>query len=100
MANTSFNVREIIWAKIRGYPWWPAVIMGTEDDNKEKKYKVQFIGDGTHASLAKKCLEKFEKGFQLYSNTKKKDLSESINKAKEMYDKTATRETEMKTMME
>ena len=72
MSNVSFNVGEVIWAKIRGYPYWPAMITGTEDDNREKKYAISFIGDNTHASLAKKCLEKFEKGLQLYSNTKKK----------------------------
>ena len=59
MSNISFNVGEIIWAKIRGYPWWPAIITGAEDDNREKKYTVSFIGDHTHSSLAKKCLEKF-----------------------------------------
>ena len=59
MSNMSFNVGEIIWAKIRGYPWWPAIITGTEDDNREKKYAVLFIGDNTHSSLAKKYLDKF-----------------------------------------
>ena len=41
MSNTSFNVGEVIWAKIRGYPWWPAMITGTEDDNREKN--MQFL---------------------------------------------------------
>ena len=85
MSNTSFNVGEVIWAKIRGYPWWPAMITGTEDDNREKKYAVSFIGDNTHSSLAKKCLEKFEKGLKMYSNTKKKNLLDTIEKAKEIY---------------
>ena len=100
MSNVSFNVGEIIWAKMRGYPWWPAIITGTEDDNREKKYAISFIGDNTHASLAKKCLEKFEKGLQLYSNTKKKNLSESIEKAKEIYyNKNGIKEKEIKTMI-
>ena len=86
MSNNSFIVGEVIWAKIRGYPWWPAQITGTNDDNaREKKYSISFIGDHTHASLNKKFLEKFEKGLKLYSNTKKKNLSESIEIAKGMY---------------
>jgi len=100
MSNISFNVGEIIWAKIRGYPWWPAIITGTDDDIREKKYAVSFIGDNTHSSLAKKCLEKFEKGLQLYSNTKKKNLSESIERAKEIYyNKNGIKDKEIKTII-
>lgn len=100
MSNTSFNVGEIIWAKIRGYPWWPAMITGTEDDNREKKYAVSFIGDNTHSSLAKKCLEKFEKGLKMYSNTKKKNLIETIEKAKEIYyNKNGMKDKEIKDIM-
>ena len=43
MSNNSFIVGEVIWAKIRGYPWWPAQITGTNDDNaREKKYSISF----------------------------------------------------------
>ena len=100
MSNISFNVGEIIWAKIRGYPWWPAIITGAEDDNREKKYTVSFIGDHTHSSLAKKCLEKFEKGLKMYSNTKKKNLIETIEKAKEIYyNKNGIKDKEIKDIM-
>ena len=99
-SNASFNVGEIIWAKIRGYPWWPAIITGTEDDNREKKYAVSFIGDNTHSSLAKKCLDKFEKGLKTYTTTKKRNLLESIEKAKEIYyNKNGLKDKEIKYMM-
>lgn len=61
-------------------------ITGTKDDNKEKKYIINFIGDNTHANLNKKDLAKFEKEYKTYSNTKKKDLLDSIKKAKELYE--------------
>jgi hypothetical protein len=100
MSNISFNVGELIWAKIRGYPWWPAIITGTEDDNREKKYNVSFIGDKSHSSLAKKCLEKFEKGLKLYSNTKKKNLQDVIEKAKIIYyNKNGNKDKEILFMM-
>ena len=100
MSNISYNVGEIIWAKIRGYPWWPAIITGTEDDNKEKKYAVSFIGDNTHSSLAKKCLDKFEKGLKSYTSTKKRNLLDSIEKAKEIYyNKNGLKDKEIKYMM-
>jgi hypothetical protein len=81
-----FTVDEIIWAKIRGYPWWPAMIKGIEEDNKEIKYRVSFIGDNTHATLPKRNLSKFEKEYKINSNTKKKNLLDSIKIAKELYD--------------
>ena len=34
-----FTVDEIVWGKIKGYPWWPAKITEIEEDNKEKKYR-------------------------------------------------------------
>ena len=30
-----YEIGEIIWAKIRGYPWWPAIVY--EIDNKDNK---------------------------------------------------------------
>ena len=81
-----FTVDEIIWAKIGGYPWWPAMIKGIEEDNKEIKYRVSFIGDNTHATLPKRNLNKFEKEYKIHSNTKKKNLLDSIKIAKELYD--------------
>ena len=91
----NFNVGEVVWAKIRGYPWWPGYIRGIEDDNKEKKFVVQFIGDNTFSNIPKKQLTfffffkkqlgKFEKEYEIHSNTKKKDLKESIKIALDMY---------------
>lgn len=81
-----FTVGEIVWAKIRGYSWWPALINGIEEDNKEEKYRVSFINHNTHATLPKKHLFKFEKKYKIYSNSKKKDLLESIKLAKQLYD--------------
>ena len=92
----NFNVGEIIWAKIRGYPWWPATITGTKDDTREKMYRVSFIGDKTFANLPKKFLAKFEKEFKNYSNTKQKKLVESIKEAKKMFNNKTTRGTFLK----
>jgi hypothetical protein len=29
----SFKVGELIWAKLKGYPWWPGVIVKIIDKN-------------------------------------------------------------------
>jgi hypothetical protein len=84
-SNCNFTVGEIVWGKIKGYSWWPAIIPGTRDDNKEKKYICNFIGDNSHASLIKKSIAKFEKELNNYSNTKKKDLLLAIKEAKRLY---------------
>ena len=84
-SNCNFTVGEIVWGKIKGYSWWPAIITGTRDDNKEKKYICNFIGDNSHASLIKKSIAKFEKELNNYSNTKKKDLLLAIKEAKNLY---------------
>lgn len=37
---------EVVWAKVKGHPWWPAVVLST-NDCKHKRYRVNFIGDAT-----------------------------------------------------
>ena len=71
-SNNNFLIGEIVWAKIRGYPWWPATVSEINDENKEKKYICNFIGDNSHASLFKRDLAKFEKELDNFSQTKKK----------------------------
>lgn len=59
-------------------------ITGIVDDNKEKKFVVGFIGDNTHSVLQKKNLNKFQKEYKNFANTKKRTLLDSIRLAKEM----------------
>jgi PWWP domain len=41
-----FDLEEIVWAKITGYPWWPAKI--TNKPNEEEPcYRVDFLGDNS-----------------------------------------------------
>ena len=79
-----FSVTEIVWAKIRGYPWWPAFVKSIHPDPKENKFKVYFIGDNTHATLPHSKITNFQKSYKDHSKTKKSKLLDSIKKAKEM----------------
>ena len=36
-----YNLNEVVWGKVRGYPWWPGVILAIN----EEVAKVHFIGD-------------------------------------------------------
>ncbi|CAD8043458.1 unnamed protein product [Paramecium primaurelia] len=81
-AEQSFRVNEIIWAKVLGYPWWPAKIASITNVNGKNGqycvYRVNFIGDTSHAQLRFDKLKKWNpKPIQL--ETKK--LKESIDLA-------------------
>lgn len=54
----NYNLEEIVWAKIGGYPWWPGYIKSYELNNV---YEVVFLGDLSRAFLNEKKIQKFEK---------------------------------------
>ena len=41
-----FELREIVWAKITGYPWWPARVTQMPT-GKTVHYRVDFFSDNT-----------------------------------------------------
>jgi hypothetical protein len=92
--ENSFHVGDIIWAKIRGYAWWPAKvkfiinqISRIEVVKPETKFSVRFIGDDSHAVLPEQKIKPFLKEFSKLSNTKMKRLQVSIQMAKDMLSK-------------
>jgi len=42
---------EVVWAKLKGYPWWPAVVLSMQVDrftlgkNGGRMVVVRFVGD-------------------------------------------------------
>jgi hypothetical protein len=87
---------EIVWAKVRGFPWWPAIVKGvnltirreesenTESESKETTIIAYFIGDDTHSELPVNKIEKFTAKLEEYSRTKKRSLLTSIAVAKKI----------------
>lgn len=47
--EATYQVNQIIWAKINGYPWWPAYINAPSDDGQ---FEVVFFGDFSRAVLS------------------------------------------------
>ena len=44
----SFEKGEVVWAKIKGYPWWPAVVgLNAETKFDSSKILVNFIGENS-----------------------------------------------------
>ena len=87
----SFKKGDVVWAKVKGYPWWPGEIRHitikqtkTEPKDKQTIYRINFIGDNTHVDVPKAKVENFEDKYAKYSQIKKKKLQKAIDKAKRM----------------
>jgi hypothetical protein len=44
-----FSLNELVWAKVKGYPWWPALVSSCK--NSKDQYTVNFIGHNSQYSL-------------------------------------------------
>ena len=86
--NDSFLEKEIIWAKIEGYPWWPSIIISKEknQESNEYIYSIILIGSYIRTNLTNKNISKFEKNYNQYSKAKDKELTEAINQANSLND--------------
>jgi len=42
-----FSPQEVVWAKLKGYPWWPAFVETVRParDIQNTEYTVRFFGD-------------------------------------------------------
>lgn len=92
--DKSFKKGEVVWAKVRGYSWWPGIVKKISlkiskaeikknlGNFKEVRILVKFIGDNSHSVLPLDKIEKFEKKFSEFSKTKKKTLLNSIKLAR------------------
>mmetsp|Transcript_21563 Transcript_21563/g.39440 ORF Transcript_21563/g.39440 Transcript_21563/m.39440 type:complete len:384 (-) Transcript_21563:2114-3265(-) len=70
----------IVWAKLRGFPWWPAIT--SHPSTSQDKVLVRFIGENTHSHLPLESIKDFKAFQSKYSNTKLKHLKVSIEYAK------------------
>lgn len=63
-----FKPRELVWAKIQGYPWWPGIINNIDEEADENsKFMVNFFGDTTYSYLDISKIAKFQDKFIDYS---------------------------------
>lgn len=80
VSQFDFKRGDTVWAKVRGYSWWPArigeVIGGRTA--AERKYKVDFLGDNTHQTVAYDKVCDFIDNYSKHSVTKKANLLDSI----------------------
>ena len=92
-----YKEKDIVWAKIKGYPWWPSIISHisfrntqTNGENiKEKIYSIELIGEKNNniSKVSKEKIEPFINNYDKYTNPKNPTLLKSIELAKKYTEK-------------
>ena len=93
--NNEYKEKDIVWAKVKGYPWWPSIIThisfrnnrASGENIREKIYTIEFIGEKNNAKVSKEKIETFNKNYELHTNTKNPLLIKSIELAKKNIEK-------------
>jgi len=75
-----FNVKDKVFAKIRGYPAWPAIISGVKADTPSRqRYNVYFYGTGERAECKSEELFPYEENkSKLGKPNKRKYFAEAL----------------------
>ncbi|KAE9540740.1 hypothetical protein AGLY_003985 [Aphis glycines] len=75
-----FNIKDKVFAKIRGYPAWPAIISGIKHDvPSRQKYNVYFYGTGERAECKSDELFPYEENkSKLGKPNKRKYFAEAL----------------------
>ena len=68
--TTFFQVGEIVWGKIKGYPYWPSKII---DISSNLIYTIKFYNDNSYAKLSSKFLLKYKENKNKISESNKKN---------------------------
>ncbi len=83
-----------MWAKVEGYPRWPATVMGVSDckASKERLYLVSFVGERSHARLPADKIIPYREGYDTYARRATKNLRKAIGIANEIQAGNTTRQ--------
>ena len=80
-----FNIGDIVFAKVKGFNWWPGKI--TEYFNSNDSYRIDFYEKKkTYCILKENSIKEFSEGYKMVNQKKiSKLLKDSINKAYKEY---------------
>eukprot|EP00826_Nyctotherus_ovalis_P053170 TRINITY_DN6868_c0_g1_i2.p1 TRINITY_DN6868_c0_g1~~TRINITY_DN6868_c0_g1_i2.p1 ORF type:complete len:1081 (+),score=227.50 TRINITY_DN6868_c0_g1_i2:98-3244(+) len=80
MTQNNYRLGEVVWAKVSGHPWWPAIIARFDTD----KIFVNFIGSNTHAKLPLTKIGKYEENYGRRAGKTRTNLVHAIKSADEL----------------
>jgi hypothetical protein len=83
MSSIHYYQDELVWAKIKGFSWWPGVVSSVDKgkDGNETQITVNFVGENSHAVLTLDKVMKYREGYAQCSQTKKRSLLDAIETA-------------------
>ena len=61
-----FKIKELCWAKIKGFPWWPAIIREIKYSNNKKYYNIGYICESKGSDLDGSSLKKWQENYELF----------------------------------
>ena len=70
-----FKIKELCWAKIKGFPWWPAIIREIKYSKNKKYYNIGYICESKGSDLDSSSLKKWKENYELFKQgwTSQKD---------------------------
>jgi hypothetical protein len=80
MTSSQYYQDDLVWAKVKGCSWWPAVIssVGKSRNNGEPQVTVNFVGHNSHAILPLDKIVNYRDRYSEFSKTKKRSLLDAI----------------------
>ena len=100
--NEDYKEKDIVWANVKGYSWWPSLISKVSikqittlgKTTKEKMYTIELLGEKFNTKVSSEKIEPFMKNIDKHTNKKNTSLVKSIDIAKRLIEKKNKKEKE------
>ena len=100
--NEDYKEKDIVWANVKGYSWWPSLISKVSikqittlgKTTKEKMYTIELLGEKFNTKVSSEKIEPFMKNIDKHTNNKNTSLVKSIDIAKRLIEKKNKKEKE------
>ena len=100
--NEDYKEKDIVWANVKGYSWWPSLISKVSikqittlgKTTKEKMYTIELLGEKFNTKVSSEKIEPFMKNIDKHTNNKNTSLIKSIDIAKRLIEKKNKKEKE------